>query len=639
MTRPTVASLSRRLVRGAAPTLPAALTVSVALALPAALPAAAQEKAMPAATQTANEVIVSATRVETAPDKIGSSVTVVKGEEIERLGKASLMDALAGVPGLSFTRTGGVGSNTQIKLRGGNSGQTQVLIDGVEINDGASTDNSFDFDMLSASGIERVEILRGPQSALYGADAMTGVVNIVTNRGRGPLKAAALGEIGSFQTRRSQASVSGGGERFGAAVNGSWARSEGFSRASRTTEEDGYNQRSFTGSFSADLTDFWTVEAAGGVYDGRSEYDATGADAYNTSKKTLRYGKVDNILSLLDGRFENIFTLSTTATDRSYDEPRGFVPHTNYGSTRTTLEYRGNLKLREADVATIGALRKRESATVVSNYGTFVSTDVDRTISTNSLYAQYMLAATKNLNVTIGGRRDDNDAFGVSNTYRLAAAYKIEETDTVLRASYGTGSKAPTLYQLYAPLYGNRNLEVEKSVGADAGVEQGFLKGKLVGSATLFWNRFENLINFENSSYVNIGKARTEGVELAARWAALDNLNFKASYTYTIAENETTDRWLARRPRHMASLAADWTPIDGLDVMGVLRGYGKQLDSTFSNRVNNAFIVADMNAAYAVTDNLSVYGRVENLFNADYEEVRGFNTPGRAVFAGVKVKM
>jgi vitamin B12 transporter len=584
------------------------------------------------------EVVVSATRMETATDKVGSAVTVVKSEEIERRGKTSLIDALAGVPGLSFTRTGGVGATTQIKLRGGTSGQTQVLIDGVQLNDGASTDNSFDFDTLTTSGIDRIEVLRGPQSALYGADAMTGVVNIITKRGKGPLKAQAMTEVGSFATRRGAASVSGGGERFGVSVNGSWARSEGFSRVTNTNENDGYNQRSFNGAFSADLTDNWTVDAAGGVFDGRSEYDATGADAYNNAKKTLRYGKLDNTVTLLDGRWENVFTLSTVSTDRSYDEPKGFVPHTNYGSTRNTAEYRGNLKLRTEDVLTVGAARKRESATLVSTYAKSRSTDVDRSITTNSLYGQYLLAATPDLHLTFGGRRDDNSAFGGSNTYRLAGAYKLSD-ETTLRASYGTGSKAPTLYQLYAPIYGNTALQVEKSVGADVGVEQAFLKGQVVGSATLFWNRFENLINFENSHYVNVGKAHTEGLELAARWAVNDNFGLKGSYTYTIAENDTTDRWLARRPRHMASISADWTPLDGLDLGGSLRAYGKQLDSTFSNRVNNAYIVADFDAAYAVTGNVSVFGRVENLFNADYEDVRGFNTPGRAAFAGVKIKM
>jgi len=609
------------------------LLSGAAFSLPA-FPAIAEDVAM-----LTPEVVVSATRMETTTDKVGSSVTVVTGEEMERRGKISLIDALSDVPGLSFTRTGGVGATTQVKLRGGTSGQTQVLIDGVQLNDGASTDNSFDFDMLTTAGIDRVEILRGPQSALYGADAMTGVINIVTKRGRGPLTAQALGEIGSFNTRRSVVSASGGGERFGVAVNGSWAKSDGFSRVSNTPEKDGFTQRSFGGSFNADLTEFWSVDVAGGVFDGRSEYDDFGADGFNQAKKTLRYGKLDNTVTLLDGRFENVFSLSTTTTDRSYDEPRGFVPHTNYGSTRTNMEYRGNLKLRVEDVLTVGAARERESATVVSTYARRRSTDVDRTISTNSFYAQYLLAATDALHFTFGGRSDDNDAFGSANTYRVAAAYRIVDTGTILRASYGTGSKAPTLYQLYAPIYGNRNLEVEKSKGADIGVEQAFLSGKLTGSATLFWNRFENLINFERSRYVNVGKARTEGVELAARWAASDTLAFKGSYTYTIAENESPDGGLARRPRHMAGLTAEWAPLDGLNLGASVKAYGKQLDSTSTNRVNNAFVVADFDAAYALTQNVSLFGRVENLFNADYEEVRGFNTPGRAAFAGFKLKM
>jgi vitamin B12 transporter len=160
-----------------------------------------------------------------------------------------------------------------------------------------------------------------------------------------------------------------------------------------------------------------------------------------------------------------------------------------------------------------------------------------------------------------------------------------------------------------------------------------------VGSAGLFWNRFENLINFQNSSYVNVGKAHTEGVELAARYAVTTTLKTKASYTYTVAEDDTTNRWLARRPRHMGTLAADWQATDALSLGATLHVVGKQLDSTTTNRVNNTYTVADFDASYALTGNVSVYGRIENLFNADYEEVRSYNTPGRAGYVGLKVKM
>ena len=203
--------------------LSGAALASVALSLPA-LPALASEDVA----MLTPEVVVSATRMETATDKVGSSVTVVTGEEMERRGKVSLIDALSGVPGLSFTRTGGVGATTQIKLRGGDSGQTQVLIDGVQLNDGASTDNSFDFDLLTTSGIERVEVLRGPQSALYGADAMTGVVNIVTKRGRGPLTAQALGEIGSFNSRRGAVAASGDRPLIASSSRLLWGRATGL---------------------------------------------------------------------------------------------------------------------------------------------------------------------------------------------------------------------------------------------------------------------------------------------------------------------------------------------------------------------------------------------------------------------------
>lgn len=588
---------------------------------------------------TSQEVVVSATRVETTPDKVGSSVTVISKEEIERRAKPTLIDTLAGTPGLTFTRTGGIGSTTQVKLRGGNPGQSQVLIDGIQLNDGASTDNSFDFDTLLSNGVERVEVLRGPQSALYGNDAMTGVVNVVTARGRGPMSAHLLGEYGSYGTARGGFGVSGGGNGYGYALNGAWLRTDGFSRVTNTTEKDGANQRGIHGAVNYDVTDNWTVDVVGGLFDGRTDYDNFRSDGLNLAKKTLRYGKIDNTVSLMDGKVESTLSLSLADTDRSYDEPSGWIPHTNYGSMRTSAELLTNISLRDEDVLTIGLASKRETAKVVSDYITVRTVDIDEAVVTNSIYGQYMLALGERLNVTFGLRRDDNDAFGGNNTYRVAAAYRLLETDTTLRASVGTGAKAPTLYQLYAPIYGNPNLRTEESVGADAGVEQRFLNGRLVGSVTGFWNRFENLINFENSSYVNVGKAHTEGVELAARHKITEDIRVKGSYTYMVAENDTTGRWLARRPRHSAGVLVDWTPMDGLDLGVTTLMVGKQLDSSSTNRENNAYTVMDFSASYAITDTVTVYGRVDNLFNADYEEVLGYNTPGRSAYAGFKIKM
>lgn len=604
-------------------------------AFAALLPAAAMAPAAMAQVYEAPEVVVSATRIETPPEKVGSSVTVIDGRDIERRGKSQLLDALQGVPGVTITRNGGVGATSQIRVRGADPGQTQVLIDGVQVNDPSSNDNSFNFDALLATGIDRIEVLRGPQSALYGNDAMGGVVDIVTSRGRGPLSVTGLAEAGSHHSYRAAAGVSGGTERAGYALNGAYLRTDGISRVADTTEDDGAKQRALTGKAGVDLTGFWTVDVAGGIFDLRSEYDGFGFDAPYFGKHVLRYGKMDNTVSLFGGRMENILSVSVVDTSRSYDEPGGFIPRSNYDGTRSTLEYRANIHVDEDDTLTIGAQRKLETARIVSDYGGGAVVDLDRTVGTNSFYGQYLFGYDDRLFLTFGARHDDNEDFGTENTVRVTAAYLLKESGTTLRGSVGTGAKAPTLYQLYAPYYGNANLRTEQSVGADLGVEQAFWGKRVTAGVTGFWNRFEDLIAFDDT-YVNIARARTLGVEVAVAYRPIDALRLTGSYTYLYSEDLDTGRVLPRRPRHAAALGADWQATERLNVGGDLRFVGPQLDSNFSDRDNAAYTVLDANVSYALTDGVAVFGRIENLFNADYQETLQYDAPGRSFFAGVR---
>ncbi|MGQ9371974.1 TonB-dependent receptor plug domain-containing protein [Azospirillum sp. ST 5-10] len=605
--------------------------VSVA-ALFATLPAAAQDVAEPVVVP---DVVVSATRLATAPDKVGSSVTVISGESIEEGGKPELFDALQGVPGVSLSRNGGMGATSTVRLRGAESAQTQVLIDGVLVNDPANANGEFDFDALAVTGIDRIEVLRGPQSALYGNDAMGGVISVVTKRGRGPLKVSGLAEAGSHNTWRLSAGASGGTERFGYAVNATSLGTDGFSAFPGGDEADGARNRALTAKVGADLTDTWTVDVAAGIFDLRSDYDETSRDAPYVKEKTLRYGKIDNTVFLLDGRLENVFTLSGTSTDRSFDEPGGYIPHSNYSGSRWTAEYRANYQVDDTDVLTVGALHEVESARIVNEDGGVRTVGVDDSVDTNAVYGQYLLGLWDDLSLTFGVRHDRNEEFGPKTTVRTAAAYAIDGTGTTLRASIGTAGKAPTLFQLYDPTYGNPGLSPESSVGADAGVEQTFLGKRATVSATVFWNRFSDLIAFDDT-YQNIEDARTWGVESAAALKVSDALRLTASYTFLRAENLSTGRELPRRPHHQASLGAVWQVTDAARVGGTLRFVGEQLDSTYTNIRNDAYTVVDLQASYAVTPAVSAFGRIENLFDADYQEVARYNSSGRAFYAGIK---
>jgi vitamin B12 transporter len=587
------------------------------------------------------EVVVSATGLETDPAKVGSTVTVIGAPEIARKGADGVYEALRGVPGLSFARAGGTGSAASVRLRGADAGHTQVLIDGIEVNDPSGMDNSFDFDGLSTAGVQRIEVLKGPQSALYGSAAMGGVIDIETRPARGPISGSASLEAGSYRTLRGTASVSGGMEKAGLALDGSFLTTGGFSRVADTLEKDGARQRTVHGRFTADPTDWWSVDIAGGLVDQRFDYDDYGADGDDKGKKVLRYGKIDNTVRLFGDRLENVLSLSVADTQRTSDEPLGWVRHATFSGVRSAAEYRANLRVDAEDTATLGVRRQIETVKTVNDG----ATDVNRVLGMNSVFGQYVFGTGPNLlgwndqlTVTVGGRYDRHDTFGGHGTYRTAAAYRLGDTGTTLRASLGTGFKAPTAFQLYATTYGNPGLRPETSQGADAGVEQTFLGGKVDTRATLFWNRFRNLIGFNSTAntYANTKRARTRGAELAVTWKPIETLSLTATYTYLDSRDLDSGKTLPRRAPHTRRLGVDWKATEALTVSGDVRLVGSQRDFPDSDTFNAPYTVANAKVSYDVTKTVSVYGRAENLFNASYQEVRGYKEAGRSLYVGVK---
>lgn len=583
------------------------------------------------------EIIVTANKVPTAQERVGSSVSVIDSAEIQRRQQVQALDLLKRVPGVSISRNGGLGSTSTLRLRGSESGMVKVLIDGVEVNDASGANNEFDFNSLLTGDIEKIEVLKGPQSALYGNDAMAGVINVITRRGEGETKVRGTLEAGAFGTFRQLASVTGGTERVDYALSAGNLHTDGFSRIAAGDEKDGTDARSVSGRAGYKVSDILRFDLNAGWSWMDSEMDQFGTDAPGSQEKESWQVRGAGTLSLLEGAFENVLAASYASSDRKYDEPTGYYRFSTFDSRRKALDYQGNLRLREADIATIGLSVDVEDGKTTNTVGTATSTGLDDSVTTKSAFVQYQAAVTSDLTLTLGGRVDDHEQFGTEGTWRATGAYQVPATGTVLRASYGTANKAPTLYQLYDPFYGNKNLSAEDGKGADIGFDQKLLDGRVGFGASLFRNTYTNMIGF-SSGYINVARARTKGVELTFEATPVDNLLIQANYTYLEAKDRITGRDLPRRPQDTINASIDWTVIEGVDVGAALRYVGKQRDTaSATSPILDSYTTVDFTARWALLDNVSLFGRVENLLDEDYQEVRTYRAPGRSAFGGVTV--
>lgn len=610
-----------------------ALFSPLALAGLVALPAAAQS----APTTEVAELIVTANRLPTEASRVGSSVDVIDAAEIERRQPVQALDLLKRLPGVSISRNGGFGSTSTVRLRGSESGMVKVLVDGVEVNDAASTGNEFDFNSLLTGDIEKIEVLKGPQSALYGNDAMGGVINIITRQGSGAPRITALAEAGSYGTFRQQAGISGASGGTSYALNASNLHTDGFSRTFVGSEKDGSDARSVSGKLGVQATEVLRFDVTGGWSWLDSEYDPYAADGPASQEKNMWQGRAAADLSLLDGRFTNNLAISAASTKRDFDEPTGWYTDSSFDSLRKSLDYQGNLHFGR-DTATFGLSVEEEDAKVNNTSALGLEPGIDDEVTTKSAFIQYQAELVENLTVTAGGRVDDHEAYGSKATYRLTGAYLVPASGTILRASYGTAYKAPTLYQLYAPLYGSTSLRPEESKGLDAGIEQPLLDGKLTLGASLFRNFYDNLIGF-TSAYVNVAKARTQGVELSVQARPLESLRLSANYTFLDATDRISGDDLPRRPRNSVNASIDWDATERLTLGAALRYTSKQLDSAYDS---TAFLagatVVDTTIRWQGWENVSLFGRVENLFDKDYQEVLNYRAPGRSAYGGVQVR-
>lgn len=607
------------------------------------------------------QVVVSATRTPQLLTKVGSTVTVISQEALRNNQTIAITDALAQTPGVSFSRNGGIGGTTALRIRGAESDQTVVVIDGVKLNDPATAGGGFNFGNLLIGDVQRVEVLRGAQSTLWGSQAIGGVVNVITTAPERPFEANANLEGGSFGTGYGIAGIGGKSEKFMWRASGGYYATDGISAFVNGREPDGYRNVGFSGRGKVAITETVSAEVRAVYSRGRNEFDGFPAPAFAfadtrevaTTKEFVGYAGVT--ADTFDGRLKNRFAYGYTDTERSQVNPDQAVTIYTFNSRgkNRRWEYQGSLALAENWTGVFGAESERSTMTSASPSSfTPNPAPIAGAITINSGYAQVQGEVLSGLTLTGGLRHDSHDTFGGHTLGQAAAAWAFNDGATVLRASFGQGFKAPTLYQLYSP-FGNTRLQPESAESWDGGVEQQFADGAVKVIATGFLRNTTNQIDFvscpnvnplctpgKSGVYDNISRARAYGLELAGS-LQIAHLALEANYTYTHTENMTAGnvnrgKALARRPRITANLSATYTWDIPLTTGVGVRYAGDAFDDAANRNVLGHYTLVDLRASWAINDTFDLYGRLENLFDVKYATTRNYGTLGRGVYGGVR---
>ncbi|MEI9901233.1 MAG: TonB-dependent receptor [Hyphomicrobium sp.] len=581
-------------------------------------------------------VVFSANRTPTDYAKVGSSVSVITEKDINAQSKTYLQDYLQQVPGVSITTTGGAGKTTSFRLRGFSQNYVKVLIDGMDISDPTGPQTSVAFENLLVGDVAQVEVLKGPQSTLYGGDAVAGVITIDTKYATRPgLFQSGGAEYGTYGTSRGAYSTGyadGHGSNVAFTVQG--INTEGISAAQLGTEDDAYRNGTVSGRGELKVSDAVTVFFAGRAQESHNEYDtSSGFDSFDNNDTSLHAGRVGANISLFNGQFVN--TIAVQGMEVSRDE-NGSWPAW-YDGDRVKGEYRGVLSFNKQLALVVGTDWEQ----------TGIETDsVDRrTVDVVSPYAQFIVEPIDGLVLTAGGRIDNHSTYGEYDTHRLTAAYLLPGTETRLHSSYGTGFRAPSLYELYSA-YGNTDLTPETSEGWDAGVEQGFLNGRVSIGATYFSMDLTDRIGFVSlpsppwGGYAQVsGVTKTDGVELTGLAKITATTAVNVAYTYTDSEEPDGTR-VTRLPRHSFVVGLSAQPIDKLTVNVTGQYIADTLDNnpypaTGKGAVDDYFLLS-AKAGYEVLPGTVAYVRGENLLDEDYVSAFNYNNPGLTVFGGVQ---
>lgn len=604
-----------------------------------------------AAEENPTQVVVTATRLNTSEENVASSFTVVTGEEIRRKQKTTVSEVLQEVPGLTVSNSGGAGKITSVFIRGMKAEHTLVLLDGIQMNDPLDAGRAFDFGNLCADNIDRIEVIRGAQSVMYGSDAIGGVVHIITKKGSGPPHGAVQAEYGEYRTQRAQAEVNSGDEKFNYSLSASIFATKGFSAADESqgnSEKDGARLGTVSSRFGGAPIKKLDVDVVTRFSDGKFDIDANGGpggdDPNYKASNTQFYSKVETT-SHHFGVWEPIlgvsYSTSRKTTDNDPDTVRPALAHTVFDSARRKLHLQNNFLLNAFNTVTLGGETQREEGASVTDSGSG-PTSRDDGASLTGAFLQHQFESDS-LFSSLGARWDSHERFGSQTTYRIASGYKIQATRTTLKATLGTGFKAPSLFQLFSS-YGDPSLHPEQSTSYDFGIEQKFNEPKIKIGITYFGNQLTDLISYDfaTQKYKNISKLKTQGIEFTVTSEMLAWLSVALNYTYTDVIEEDTGLRALRRPLHQASSSLIYKPWERWQTVFLVQYVGNRPDIdavTFGRIEMPGYTLFGLTSAYFFTKDLKIFARLDNLLNTKYQAVNGYGTAGRSLFIGLRKEL
>ena len=596
-------------------------------------------------------VVVTAAKIETPLRQVSSSIAVITADDIERSSQNTVAGVLRDVGGLSMAQAGGTGKNASVFLRGAESSYALFLIDGIEVNDAMSPGRGYSPAHLTVDQVERIEVLYGSQSTLYGSDAIAGVVNIITKRGEGKPKIGASFEGGALGTFRSRAGLSGGTDSYQYAIDGSFLNARGISaNALGNMEEDGYRNTTVGGRFGATPAANASVDLTFRYTDGRADIDngagPGGDDPNRVNSSWQLFVRPSATLESWSQRWKQTLGYSlvdhSREDDNPVDENQETASNSTFDARLHKIDWQNTLMLSGGNTLVFGAETETEQGESESK-GRFPSKFDRRTARMTGVYLQELLQYGNALFATLGVRADHHSRYGSKITYSIAPNAYFETSGIRIKGAYGTGYKAPSLFQLYSS-FGDSTLQAGTSKSWEAGLEQYLSDQKLVAGVTYFDNTFDNMVGWdsETSSYKNVFKATSRGLELTGRYVGIAGTSLRAFYTLTDSKDHESDEQLLRRPRHSGGIVLDQRVRQGVDLNLSFRLSGERRDNDFSTWpatpvTLDGYGIVNVAANWKVTPNIQLFGRIDNLLNAEYEEILGYGTVGMTGYIGVKL--
>lgn len=588
-----------------------------------------------------DEIVVTATRAEVQRSQVPASITIITAGDIEEQHASSVSDLLRDIPGIDVARQGGAGKMTSVFIRGAKSEHTLVLIDGMRVN--SPTSGGFDFADLTVNNIERIEIIRGPLSTLYGSDAIAGVIQIFTKKAKASSASASL-EGGSYGTTKEAVSLDVKRDIFDMNLSASRWDTEGFSVFKAGTEKDGYQNTSISARLGK-TTRTGRIDLTGHFVNGKTDldgckFDPTTWTPYDCDNPAYEQ---ERRLTLAGLRYQSQpgstwgQTISASMTTEHLvnrdPDPNGINSTIDTGIR--TADWQNNIRTSEGNRLTFGYEWQNKDG---DNKGNF-----SKSFSNHAVYVQDQLELGSPVQLLAGVRWDDSTIYESALTYRFGLTW-LQMESLKWHAQYGTGFKGPSLNDLFWPGAGNINLKPEKSSSLEAGVETS-LSDSVSLSLNYYQNDFKDLIQWAPIDPLdpyslwnpqNVGHAVSSGVEAEMRWMPVSFLQFTGNYIYDDTEDKNNSGYLMRRPLNKYS--ADMKIGDSNRNIAIhFIHVGRRFDSPGNLNPLSAYNRVDLTGAYSLTGYLEVFGRIENLFDKEYEEARGYNTAGVSAYGGVKV--